>query len=598
MEESEEIGRLEVLMAPPHTQASIYNGHIALKTSFAHSTRAPTIPGARFVGKGQDYWKVPLSWTSVVCMVNTFKGKLDMSDELVAWINAEWENKVSVCNKLRTGNGEEFVTDELLDQFDALIPPERSPKTPVDRRYQVAGALLLATAKRYLLLDQQGTGKMTQVAMALSLYPSTLPALIVAPASTLYAWQKELAVFGVDCVVLDGSAAQRRKKIAEVEAEGGPQVAVCSYNVVWRHSRVAGYGNIKLSDDHRTPKELNEIPWATVVADEAHKITKPHAVQTRAVWAVSDRAQYRWATTGTPVEQSPLDFWALLRFVDPVSWPSKTDFQDRWVDYEENWFGGIDVHGIRDEALPEWRQVTEWMWRRKMSTGLPPVENEVRYCELKGKHLKAYQDMERQLMAEFGEEVLFAPNHMTKRQRLIQLASSMIEVETDTETGEIVVTPIEPSPKLDLMMDTIEDFEGMPVLLWFSSTKFMDLARTRLSDAGIDHGVIEGKMSAKARHDVVERFQNGDLDMVLISVGAGAEGITLTRAPVSIHVQRPDSSILEDQKKYRNVRIGADHDQMWHVDLVTKGSAEEKQMEDQIKKVQVRDQVIDPNATS
>lgn len=602
------MSELSKLMELPEVRAEISYGHIALITKFVHSELAATIPGGTFVGRGEDYWKLPLTWTTLVCLTNSFGEHLKMSDELVKWANAEYEYRVKPILDLRTGEGEAVVTDELLAQVAALCPESRSPLPssvdPVERRYQVSGALLLATAKRFLLLDEQGTGKMTEVAIALSLYPDTLPALIVAPASTLYSWQRELAMFGIDAEIIDGTAAQRRKSIFKFQAEDGPKVAVCSYGILAKHSHVLGYGNIKLSDDHRTPKELNEVSWQTVVADEVHRAKSPKAVQTRALWAVSSRAEYRWGTTGTPVEQSPLDFWALLHFVDPESFSSKVKFQDRWVDYRENWFGGIDVLGIKAERLEEWRQISELYWRRKMSTGLPPVEPETRYCVLKGKHLTAYNAMAKQLMAEVGEDdaVLFAENHMVKAGRLVQLANSYVDVEEvfNEETGEtdVIVTPIEPSPKLDLLMDTLEDISD-PCILWFSHVKFMRLAQERLSKAGIDHVVIDGSMSSKARDNSVVAFQEGKVDLILISIAAGSEGITLTRAPISINVQRPDSLIMDRQKSFRNRRIGSEiHDVIKEIDLVTMGTIEEDQITAKERKVDIHDQVIDPNATS
>lgn len=593
-------------MSIPPFKADIYLNRIVLQdTQFVHSDGIATIAGSKFHGRGQDYWSLPLNWVTVVTLLEVFPNVI-IGDKLAQWASDEWSNRIGPCIQLRTGEGEEIVTDEFLASFAELCPEKRSPVDPVERRYQVAGAMLLATAKRFLLLDEQGTGKMTMGAMTLALYPDTLPALIVAPASTLYTWQRELAIFGLESVILDGTPAQRRKSLESFHSDDPPSVAICSFGMLPKHSRVAPYGNIKLTEDHRTPKELNEIPWKTVLADEVHRAKEPSTVQTRALWAVSSGAEYRWGFTGTPVEQSPVDFWALLHFIDPDSWPSKVKFIDSWCDSWTNWYGILEVHGIRDDRIDAWRKATEWLWRRKLAEGLPPLENEVRYCELKGKHLKSYKDMEKQLMAEVGDDmnVLFAPNHMVKAGRLLQLANSDIEVTypgTDPESGEeqIEVTPIEPSPKLDLLMDTLGDYEGVPVLMWFDKTKFMRLAQKRFDDKGIPYVAIDGTMSAKARDAAVQKFQSGEVDRIFLSVAAASEGITLTRAPVSIVVQRHPSLILNDQKQRRNLRIGAEgHEKLVEIDLICKGTVEEEQLERLAEKRQIRDQVINPEATS
>lgn len=582
---------------PIHAQ--IVLGHVAVKNHGpSHNDTLKEIPGVKFIGGGADYWRFPLTWATLVCLTRSFPN-LTLSDELSDWAHQAWQ-RIEMLNMLRRGEGEEYVTDEMLEQFAAIMPPNRSPLSPVNRRYQVAGALLLASAERFLLLDEQGTGKMTEAAMALSLYPETLPALIVSPASTLYTWKRELELFGIKAAILDGDAAKRRKVLADFD--GG--ALICSYNIVSKHSRVAGYGNITLTDEQRTPKELNEIEFNTVVADEIHRAKSPKAIQTRALWAVRERARFRWGMTGTPIEGSPLDFWALLHFVDPISWPSSVKFRDRWVDHSFNLWGGIEVNGIRDDRSAEWRDVSEHFWRRKMLEGMPPVVEEVRYCELKGKHLKAYKDMEKQLMAETGEDnvVLFAQNHMVKAGRLRQLAQSMIEVEytTDKDGNEVVnVTPVEPSPKLDLLMDTLPDFEGVPLLLWFDSVKFMRLAEARLAKEGYQFEVIDGSMTAKDRDNAVQSFQGGSVDMLLLSIMAASEGVTLTRAPVAINVEQDWSLLRNDQKDRRNLRIGSEvHDEIRSVLLMTRGTIEEEQYEDRAAKRARRDEVISPQSVS
>lgn len=592
----------DILMLP-NLHCEIAQGKIKCHSKFVHWDLLNEIPGVSFKGSGHDFVTLPLSWVSLVCLSRSFED-LTLSPELTEWAEAYYTNVIEPCTLLRTGEGEGFVTDELLADIAALMPAERSPIEPRLRRYQVAAALLLATAQRFILLDEQGTGKMTEVATTLSLYPDTLPALIVAPGNTHYTWQRELAVFGLESVILEGTPAQRRKIFETFDPETGPSIMITSYGLVSKHSRVLGHGNIKLTEEQRQEKELNGYQWASVTADEAHRIKDPDSVQTRAVWGVRRNAKYRWALTGTPIEKSPTEFWALLHFIDPDAWPSSVKMRDRWVQTAPSFYGPDKIIGMRHDRIDEWKAVTEWMWRRKMMEGLPPVSREIRYCELVGKAATAYKSMKKQLMAEVGETdtVLFAQNHMVKAGRLRIMAQGPVDtlVEVDDKGNELItVIPVEKSPKLDLLMETLEDWEGTPLIVWFKSIPLMRLAEARLDKADMKYTKIDGSMANAKRDEAGQAFQRGDVDIILCSVSAASEGVTLTRAPARIIVDRDWSLIKNNQKDKRNERIGSEiHDELYEINLVTRDTIEVDQMEDLLEKEKMRDAVISPFSAS
>ena len=60
---------------------------------------------------------------------------------------------------------------------------------------------------------------------------------------------------------------------------------------------------------------LAGIPWGIVVTDEAQKIKTPSALVTNAAKAL--QADFRIAATGTPVENSLVDLWCSMDFVQP-----------------------------------------------------------------------------------------------------------------------------------------------------------------------------------------------------------------------------------------------------------------------------------------
>jgi SNF2 family DNA or RNA helicase len=371
---------------------------------------------------------------------------------------------------------------------------------------------------------------------------------------------------------------------------------ITTYGMVKAHSRVAGYGNISLKkcieckgkdpniDIKKCEKhvrELNNIPWQTVVVDEGQRIRNPKTPQTRSVWAVAEGAKNRWILTGTPIESSPMDFWTILHFIAPNDWPTSTKFRDRLLNVHQNYFGGVEILGVKADMLEEFKYLTGARWMRREHMDLPPVVEEYRYSVLSPKERKAYKQMHTQLMAQDENgEFIVAENHMVKQGRLMQLANSTIVVGSDSQ-----VYPSEPSSKLDLLMDTLENrfAPSEPLVVWFDHVGLLQMASARLAKAEREHTAVYGAMSSKSVDKAVQDFQEGRSNLILLSQSKGGTGITLTRARVSIHVEHNPSRILDSQTHGRTRRIGSEHhENILRVHLIAKDTVEEELVFDKL----------------
>ena len=185
--------------------------------------------------------------------------------------------------------------------------------------YQHAGVWMLMKGSA-LLGDEMGTGK-TVMSLTAARQVQARAVLVVCPNSMKHRWAlEEAAVWYPEAagIVVHGTKAQKEKAIAQAMGcldSGVPVVVSVNWESLRSLSRVAGYGSKKLSEADATPGPLNDIDWDVVIADEAHKAKDPNSKQTRALWAVSRGAHYRWALTGTPVLNTPGDLWAI------GSWP-------------------------------------------------------------------------------------------------------------------------------------------------------------------------------------------------------------------------------------------------------------------------------------
>jgi SNF2 family DNA or RNA helicase len=211
---------------------------------------------------------------------------------------------------------------------------------------------------------------------------------------------------------------------------------------------------------------------------------------------------------------------------------------------------------------------------------LPEVTVERRDVEMSTKQKKAYNEMRDWMIAELETGgVVSAPSVLTQTLRLLQFASSYAEMTADPSTGELKATLIEPSCKIDALMDDIShgDFGDDSIAVSAVSRQLIELLSARLTKSGIAHGLITGAQNEEERQRAVDDFQSGKTKWILFTAQAGGVGITLTAARRLIRLQRPWSLVDDKQVNDRVHRIGSEiHDNIIITDYVTSGTVEER----------------------
>lgn len=536
-----------------------------------HRDRIRSIPGTRYDDKKRQ-WHARLSWGTVVQLRGVFGPQLQIGVELNEWVAAERAYRVDPCLQLRAATS---LPDATVGLAAELYP------------FQRAGVAFLAMSRQSLLADEMGAGKTVQVASALgvianlsdeddSAWSNPYPCLVIAPKSVKRTWARELARWcpTASVVVAEGSAAKRREAILS-----GADVIVVNYETARDHSRLAPYGSIALSEKERQEKELNQVAWATVVLDEAHRIKDPKAKQTRACWRVGQKAKYRYALTGTPIANAPDDLWSVMHFVAPDDFPTKTEFVSRYCMMAWNFTGGMDVVGVRPDTRDELFAVLDPRMRRMpkdlVLSHLPPKVREVRYCDMTPKQARAYRELGKDSLATIDGEVLVTADPMQRRLRQMQLASSWMEV---VEDGSVKLRA--PSSKVDELVGYLDDIGGgEPAVVFAQSRQLIELAAARLQKEGVSHHLIVGGMTEDERARSEREFQSGLVRVLLGTTGAAGEGITLTRARHLAFLQRSDKMIENRQAEDRVHRIGSEvHRSVVITDLVAHGTVEDDQI--------------------
>lgn len=588
--------------------AEIVDDYLAVQTVWTEKELPKQVPGCRWHIE-RKHWRFPLSWASCVGLRGVFGDRLEVGPKLNDWALNELRDRVQPANELRELLAPDGKWVGSNDHVKRLYP------------FQLVGREFLTLAGDALLADEMGTGKSVQTVTALRRVTElagepALPALIVCPNSVKAHWERHVTEWLPEATpyVIRGTPTQRRRLLAEA-ADDDSAVVIMNFEQMRLHSRLAPYGSVRLvrcrecdpvgGDERKKasgcevhPKELNAMTFRTCVLDEAHRVKDPKAKQTRAIWQVlhAPGVRRRWALTGTPIANHAGDLWSTMHAVAPADFPVRGAFIDRYALVSWNSFGAAEVTGLnpstRDELFkfldPRLRRVTKSL----VLPQLPPKTRITHTVEMEPKQRTAYEEMQAGLVSRLEDgSLLVARSSLVAQTRLLQLASSMCEIDRGDDPDDPAgwqVEPCTPSPKVNALVELLDDLgvrdeslgaERQSVAVAADQRRLLELASARLEREGIEHVMVTGSVPEAIRAANLQRFQAGEVPVLLFTYKAGGVGLDMTRANTLVRLQRSWSLVDNRQGEDRVHRIGSErHDTVTVIDVVTAGTIEEVQM--------------------
>ncbi|WP_298036249.1 DEAD/DEAH box helicase [uncultured Microbacterium sp.] len=509
---------------------------------------------------------------------------------------AEWETGARI-NRSQVALWEDFedLADTALPATswrrtaEALRQSSGVPATPVPpgiraelRPYQQTGFEWLAFLWRHrlggILADDMGLGKTLQL-LTLILHAresgETRPFLVVAPTSVLSMWQQEAARFApsLRVRVLDTTALTRGQSVAD---------AAESANVI-----VTSYTLVRLDE-----QECTAVEWAGLILDEAQFVKNAQSQQHRAV--ASLRADAVFAVTGTPLENSLGDLWALLKLTAPGLFPSARRFRQEYIQPIEQGKVAENAEGstFRRHRLERLRRrIRPLVLRRTkelVAADLPVKQEQVVLVELAPAHRAIYDTVlqrERQkvlgLLKDLDKNRFIVFRSLTML-RMLALAPGLIEPDDATIA----------SRKLETLVERVHELhqERHRALVFSQFTSFLQMAARRLETAGIPYLYLDG--STRDRREVIEEFRSGEQPVFLISLKAGGFGLTLTEADYVFMLDPWWNPAAEAQAIDRTHRIGQDKP-VFVYRMIAADTIEEKVLALQQRKARLFSAVID-----
>jgi SNF2 family DNA or RNA helicase len=298
-------------------------------------------------------------------------------------------------------------------------------------------------------------------------------------------------------------------------------VLVCSYGLLQREAAV-----------------LASRRWSTVVLDEAQSIKNSTTLRSRAAFGL--QADFRVATTGTPVENRLDELWSLFKFLMPNLLGTKQRFGERFGD-------GAGIVDLRKLVRP-------FILRRLKSEvleKLPPRTDVVWHVEPGAEEASIYEAL-RLAAAKELEGAASSP------QQRMQVLSWITKLRLACCDPRLVHDGAGPGAKRAELQRLVEELRagGHKALIFSQFVKHLELVREWMDEAEIPYQYLDGSTPAPARAARVGAFQAGEGDVFLISLKAGGTGLNLTAANYVIHLDPWWNPAVEDQASDRAHRIG------------------------------------------
>lgn len=501
----------------------------------------------------------------------------DYNKEIVASVKAlrarfwdpdtkRWEIEYRELNELKSAlssfnwviENEDIVPDAI--ELDSSVKFKTSPMS-----HQVEAVAFGLDHSRFLLADDQGLGKTKEVidlALIRKKAQNFKHCLIICCVNSLkWNWLEEIEKHSYETGYILGQRNLKRSgkvyigsnadKLADLKELGTGSAIDSHYFIIT---------NIESLRNEGVASELKRLCDAGIInmiaADESHRCKNLETKQGQGL--IQLQPYYRVAMTGTPLINTPLDLYSILKWLGYEPYEFK-QFKYHFCQYDE--WGNIVGYKNIDQLRA---QLSAIMIRRTKKEELPDLPDKIykeEYIDLTEEQKKLYNQVIYDAVKSDEEENECI---LATKQKLRQVSG-----------GIGPFSFIKSNPKLDRLEQLVEEavYSGTKVLVFSNWIQGVNPAVEKLKR--FNPVVITGETPDCDRQAIVNKFQTDDSVKVFIATtGAAGVGLTLTAATEVIFLDEPWSNAAKEQAIDRCHRIGTTSSIMIHT-LIAYGTYDE-----------------------
>lgn len=455
-----------------------------------------------------------------------------------------------------------------LEDYTSHDYPLNDQYKDILRDYQKDGYQWLSTMNDLhfggILADDMGLGKTLQMIAFLEAQKKHFT-IVVCPSSLILNWKDEFEKFSsrlkVVCVM--GSIPVRKDIIGQAKDY---DVLITSYDYMRR--------DVELYSKYK---------FDYIILDEAQYIKNQNTKNAMSVKRL--KGKHHFALTGTPIENSLAELWSIFDFLNK-------DYLFNYHYFKKQYESPI-VRNHDEKKQKELKSlISPFVLRRRKSEVLKELPEKIEKTitiDFKEDERKLYYA---HLAA--ANKQLQTLDSQTDRIQILAMLTRLRQICCEPRLLFDDVNHV--SSKMEACLDIIDVYKenDQKLILFSSFATVLDLLSKELKKRKISYYKLTGATNKTKRKDMVDRFQQDDTTVFLISLKAGGTGLNLTAAEGVIHYDPWWNMSAQNQATDRAHRIGQENVVSVYK-LIMRDSIEEKIQKLQEAKMNLADTFVEGN---
>jgi superfamily II DNA or RNA helicase len=331
---------------------------------------------------------------------------------------------------------------------------------------------------------------------------------------------------------------------------------------------------------------FKSFEFGLVLLDESQFIKNPTSKVAKNIAQIN--AKLKITLTGTPIENTVVDLWSQMNFVNPGMLGTHKSFVTKFAN-------PIEKQHDPDKTTQLHTLIKPFVMRRnkmQVAQDLPPKMEQIIHCEMTDEQNDIYEKTKstyRNLILDSIQKVGMNKSRihlLSGLTKLRQIANHPILCDAEYEYGSGKFNHVR------AMLETALE-ENHKVLMFSQFVGHLTLYSNLLRELNIDFSYLDGSVPSKQRQEEVRMFQqeNTSRQVFLISLKAGGFGLNLTAADYVFMLDPWWNPAAEAQAIDRTHRIGQTQN-VFSYKFVTGDTVEDKIVQLQNEKKQISEALI------